>query len=153
MRSLPWYSVLCDSGLYCHVAPDMSISAGHSLQTSPGPQPVNLDYRINDATSMMFSESQPAHIRMEMADNESSVKQQVTVIPQREGRFYLNVSASFETESGTHSTVIRRDDFGARKVALRARQSSRDFTQRRLGYAHPVQRIVALRIAGGAPPN
>jgi hypothetical protein len=76
------------------------------VRSALGPQPVNLDYRINDATSMMFSESQPAHIRMEMADNESSVKQQVTVIPQREGRFFLNVSASFETETGTQSTVM-----------------------------------------------
>ena len=30
---------------------------------------------------------------------------QVVVIPQREGRFYLNVSASFETEDGTLSTI------------------------------------------------
>ncbi len=76
------------------------------VSSSLGPQPVNLDYRINDASSMMFSESQPASIRLEMADNERSIKQQVTVIPQREGRFYLNVSASFETETGTQSTVM-----------------------------------------------
>ena len=76
------------------------------VASSLGPQPVNVDFRINDASSMLFGESQPASIRMDMADNESSVKQQVTVIPQREGRFYLNVSASFETESGTQSTVM-----------------------------------------------
>ena len=76
------------------------------VRSGLGPHPVNLDYRINDATSMVFSESQPAHIRMNMADNESSVKQQVTVIPQREGRFFLNVSAAFETETGTQSTVV-----------------------------------------------
>jgi hypothetical protein len=75
----------------------------HSLL---GPRPVNLDYRINDASSMMFSESQPASIQMKMAANESSVKQQITVIPQREGRFYLNVSASYETAGGTQSTVM-----------------------------------------------
>ncbi len=74
--------------------------------SSFGPREVNLDYRINDASSMMFSESQPASIQMKMAVNESSVKQQITVIPQREGRFYLNVSASYETASGTQSTVM-----------------------------------------------
>jgi len=32
--------------------------------------------------------------------------QQVTVIPQREGRLYLNVSVSVESEMGTSSTVM-----------------------------------------------
>jgi hypothetical protein len=69
------------------------------------PRPMTLDYRINDDSSMMFAESQPRSIRMELADNERAFKQQVTVIPQREGRHYLNLSASFETENGTRSTV------------------------------------------------
>jgi len=43
---------------------------------------------------------------MEAAANDDEFKQQVTVIPQREGRFYLNVSASLESEDGTMSTVI-----------------------------------------------
>ncbi len=76
------------------------------VKSAVGSQPVNLDFRINDASSMLFAESQPQSIRMEMADNEKSVDQQVTVIPQREGRFYLNVSASYDTESGTHSAVM-----------------------------------------------
>lgn len=69
------------------------------------PRPVTLDYRINDATSMMFAESQPASVRMEVADNENAFRQRVTVIPQREGRFYLNVSASYVTDDGTVATV------------------------------------------------
>lgn len=68
------------------------------------PRPMTLDYRINDATSMMFAESQPESVRMELAENEEAFQQRVTVIPQREGRFYLNVSASIETEDGTVST-------------------------------------------------
>jgi hypothetical protein len=69
-------------------------------------QPVNLEYRIRDSSSLMLADSQPAQVRMEPAANERVFKQQVTVIPQREGRFYLNVSASFETKEGTRSTVI-----------------------------------------------
>jgi len=68
-------------------------------------RPVNIDYRIRDASSMMLAESQPARVQMEPAQNERMFRQQVTVIPQREGRFYLNVSASFETSHGTMSTV------------------------------------------------
>ena len=75
------------------------------VESNQGTQPLNLEYRINDATSMFLGESQPATVRMEFAANETSFTQQVTVIPQREGRFYLNVSASFETADGTMSTV------------------------------------------------
>ena len=70
-----------------------------------GPRPVDLNYRINDVSSMMLSDSQPAAVRMTPAANENAFRQQVTVIPQREGRLYLNVSASFETDDGTVSTV------------------------------------------------
>ena len=60
------------------------------VESNQGTQPLNLEYRINDATSMMLGESQPATVRMEFAANESAFTQQVTIIPQREGRFYLN---------------------------------------------------------------
>jgi len=75
------------------------------VESNQGTQPLNLEYRINDATSMVLGESQPAIVRMEFAANESAFTQQVTIVPQREGRFYLNVSASFETADGTMSTV------------------------------------------------
>lgn len=68
--------------------------------------PMTLDYRINDATSMLFAESQPERVQMELADNANAFEQRVTVVPQREGRFYLNVSASFETDEGTVSTAM-----------------------------------------------
>lgn len=67
-------------------------------------RPVTLGYRINDATAMMFGESQPASVHLERADNEKDFQQRVTLIPQREGRFYLNVSASFDSDTGTVST-------------------------------------------------
>ena len=75
------------------------------VESNQGTQPLNLEYRINDATSMVLGESQPATVRMEFAANETAFTQQVTIVPQREGRFYLNVSASFETAEGTMSTV------------------------------------------------
>jgi hypothetical protein len=75
------------------------------IESASGSRPVLLEYRIRDASSMMLAESQPARVLMEPAQNEKVFKQKVTVIPQREGRFYLNVSASFETSQGTTSTV------------------------------------------------
>jgi len=76
-----------------------------TVESSRGSQPLNLEYRINDATSMVLAESQPASVRMEADGNDAPFTQQVTIIPQREGRFYLNVSAYFETVDGTMSTV------------------------------------------------
>ena len=76
-----------------------------TVESSRSSQPLNLEYRINDATSMLLAESQPASVRMEPAGDDAAFTQQVTIIPQREGRFYLNVSAYFETVDGTMSTV------------------------------------------------
>lgn len=76
------------------------------LVSSLGPRPVTLRYRINDSSAMLLSESQPDSVELEPAANEASMTQQVTVIPQRDGRLYLNVSASFETEKGSNSTVV-----------------------------------------------
>ncbi len=71
-----------------------------------GSEPVTVSYRINDASAMMFHEAQPRQVRMVPANNEDFVKQQVTVVPQREGRLYLNVGASVETESGSMSSMM-----------------------------------------------
>lgn len=71
-----------------------------------GAQPMRVNYRINDAAAMMFHEAQPLSIEMAPAANEDFVLQQVTVIPQREGRLYLNVGASVETEEGSMSTTM-----------------------------------------------
>ena len=50
------------------------------VDSTLGPAPLNLSYRINDASSMMLAESQPADVLMEAAANESEFKQQVTVV-------------------------------------------------------------------------
>jgi len=71
-----------------------------------GPQPVKVSYRINDASAMMFHEAQPSEVEMAPAANENFIAQQVTVIPQREGRHYLNVGASVETNDGSMSSMM-----------------------------------------------
>ena len=71
-----------------------------------GSQPVKVSYRINDASALMFHEAQPSEVEIAPADNESFVLQQVTVIPQREGRLYLNVGTSVETQDGSMSSMM-----------------------------------------------
>jgi len=76
-----------------------------TVQSLRESRPITLDYRFADASAMMLGEAQPDSVYMEPAANAADFKQQVTLIPQREGRFYLNVSASFETVDGTMSTL------------------------------------------------
>jgi hypothetical protein len=76
---------------------------GINLQVSSSrpDQVVRLNYRVNDASAMLFPESQAQRIEMAPATDAKPRMQQVTVIPQREGRLFLNVSAEVETENGT----------------------------------------------------
>ncbi|MDJ0710540.1 MAG: hypothetical protein QNJ14_09130 [Woeseiaceae bacterium] len=75
--------------------------------TSPlGPQAVDLSYRIPDETAMSLHEAQPARLVAEFATNEDYVDQRITIVPQREGRLFLNVGAAIDTETGRASTTI-----------------------------------------------
>ena len=71
-----------------------------------GSDPVKVTYRINDVSAMAFHEAQPASVEIAPAANEDFVVQQVTVIPQREGRLYLNVATSVDTDDGSRSSVV-----------------------------------------------
>lgn len=78
------------------------------VRSTLGPKPVTIRYRINDSSAMQLAESQPDAVTM--APNADGVDasagvQQVRVIPLREGRIYLNVSASVDMDDGTMSTV------------------------------------------------
>lgn len=67
---------------------------------------IAVDYRINDASSMMLHEAQPQRVLVEPAANERFVVQRVTVVPQREGRMYLNVAASIDSDEGALSSIM-----------------------------------------------
>jgi hypothetical protein len=63
--------------------------------------PVKLFYRVNDTSSMLFPESQALQTKFVAEAEDQPRSTQITVIPQREGRLYLNVSAEIETTDGT----------------------------------------------------
>jgi hypothetical protein len=68
--------------------------------------PMTVDYRINDTTALVFSEQQVRRATITPESGSLASTQQVTVIPQREGRLYLNVSVGIESEMGPSSTVM-----------------------------------------------
>jgi hypothetical protein len=75
------------------------------IESTLGPQAIELSYRVNDSTAMQFTEAQPATVSIAANNDDRPSLQQVRVIPLREGRLFLNVSVSIETESGSISTV------------------------------------------------
>ena len=70
-----------------------------------GSREVTMDYRINDLAALSLHVAQPNRVRIAPAENERFILQRVTVVPQREGRIYLNVSASYETDEGSASAI------------------------------------------------
>ena len=67
--------------------------------------PVTLSYDTSDSTAMSFPESQQRMVSLAFVDDERTAGQQVTVIPAREGRLFLNVTAHLQTDTGSLQTV------------------------------------------------
>ena len=61
--------------------------------------PVVVSYTINDTSALMFQEGQVE--RLEISDASVASVQQLAVVPQREGRLYVNVSAEVQTPGGS----------------------------------------------------
>jgi hypothetical protein len=77
-----------------------------SFESRGDPRPMRVDYRINDSTALQFPEQQVQTATVTPDASTRTSTQQVTVIPQREGRLYLNVSVGVESELGSSSTVM-----------------------------------------------
>lgn len=75
------------------------------VKSNVGDAPVTLSYGTNDSTAMSFPESQRRMVSLAFVDDERSAGQQVTVIPAREGRLFLNVTAHMQTDTGSLQTV------------------------------------------------
>jgi len=76
------------------------------FKSTLGATPYKVTFRVNDPTAMQMPEAQSASISISPSSRNESVARQVTVIPLREGRLYLNVAAVVETESGSMQSVI-----------------------------------------------
>ena len=76
------------------------------IESALGSQPVEISYEIPDPSAMMLHEAQPQSLTAEFDASKQFIGERVTVIPQREGRLYLNVSAAVTTEGGRVSSVM-----------------------------------------------
>ena len=76
------------------------------LRSAYGPAPVELSYRIPDTTALAFPEDQLQRVSLAAPQDDAAMAHQVSVVPRREGRLYLNVSAAVQTADGPQSTVM-----------------------------------------------
>lgn len=70
------------------------------VSSTRGDTPVKLSYRVLDQGSLSFPKSQTRELSLSRVPTDRPATRQVTVVPQREGRLYLNVTAEIETEDG-----------------------------------------------------
>lgn len=70
------------------------------ISSSITDRPIEVSYHINDSDSMLFPESQARRMVVRLARGDEPAARQVTVVPQREGRLYLNILAEVETSDG-----------------------------------------------------
>ena len=75
------------------------VAVNVEFSAAGGEGPVQIQYSIADSSAVAFQQGQVE--RLEIRDRSDIKRQQLTVIPQREGRVYVNVSAEVETENGT----------------------------------------------------
>ncbi|HSM29319.1 MAG TPA: hypothetical protein VK854_01340 [Woeseiaceae bacterium] len=77
-----------------------------TVKSNVGNTPVTLSYGTNDSTAMTFPETQQRMVSLAFIDDERTAGQQVTLVPAREGRLFLNVTAHVQTDTGSLQTVI-----------------------------------------------
>ncbi|NCF24648.1 MAG: hypothetical protein GWP60_08930 [Gammaproteobacteria bacterium] len=75
------------------------------VKSNVGDEPVTLSYEMNDSTAMSFPATQQQTVSLAFPDEPRRTGQQVTVIPAREGRLFLNVTAHMQTDTGSLQTI------------------------------------------------
>lgn len=76
-----------------------------AVSSTQGEAPVKLSWHVLDTGSLSFPESQLREVAVRVAERQPQTRQ-VTVVPQREGRLYLNVTAEVETPNGAMLKTI-----------------------------------------------
>jgi hypothetical protein len=72
------------------------------VRSTSGSQPVTVQYSINDSSALVFQAGQVERLQYTAnAEKKAGSQQQLAVIPQREGRLYVNVSAEIQTPDGS----------------------------------------------------
>jgi len=76
------------------------VAVNIEVRSTSGNHPVTVQYSINDSSALVFQAGQVERLQLTAGAEKSPSRQQLAVIPQREGRLYVNVSAEIQTADG-----------------------------------------------------
>lgn len=82
------------------------VSIDLEITSTFGDEPVDLAFRIPDSTALTMEAAQPRDLRRTPSPDDRRIRERVTVIPQREGRLFINVSASRTDAAGSLTSAI-----------------------------------------------
>ena len=82
------------------------VSVDLAITSLIGDEPVDLAFRIPDATALTMDAAQPRDLRRTPSPDDRTIRERVTVIPQREGRLFINVSVSRTDDAGSLTSAI-----------------------------------------------
>lgn len=82
------------------------VSIDLEITSSFGDEPVDLAFRIPDSTALTMEAAQPRDLRRTPSSADRTIRERVTVIPQREGRLFINVSVSRTDDAGSLTSAI-----------------------------------------------
>jgi hypothetical protein len=82
------------------------VSIDLEIESTLGDEPVEIGYQIPDPSALAMDEAQPRTLTRAPLAGERRIRERVTVIPQREGRLFINVRTSRSDDDGSASTMI-----------------------------------------------
>lgn len=82
------------------------VSIDLEIDSTLGEEPVEIGYQIPDPSALVMDEAQPRTLTRAPLAGERRIRERVTVIPQREGRLFINVRTSRSDDDGSASTMI-----------------------------------------------
>ena len=82
------------------------VSIDLEIDSTLGDEPVEIGYQVPDPSALAMDEAQPRTLTRAPQAGERVIRERVTVIPQREGRLFINVRTSRSNDDGSASTMI-----------------------------------------------
>ena len=82
------------------------VSIDLKINSPLGDEEVEVAYQIPDPSALIMDDTQPRTLRRAPLAGERQIRQRVTVVPQREGRLFINIRATRAAGDGSNSTMI-----------------------------------------------
>ena len=76
------------------------------INSALGDEEVEVAYQIPDPSALIMDDAQPRMLRRAPLAGERLIRERVTVVPQREGRLFINIRATRAAGDGSNSTMI-----------------------------------------------